>query len=1141
MPTDCDAAFVVIAHLDPQQKSALADVLGRATSMEVIAVTKPVELRRHHVYVIAPNSILRLKGNRLVPEPRREGAATPINDFLLSLASEAGARAVSIILSGTGSDGTLGLRAVKEAGGLTIAQASESAQYPGMPRSAVATGLVDMVLRAEDMPSKLLDYGRRLERFGDGKGKSALQDQARRYLIHICTLLRTKTGHDFSQYKESTLLRRIQRRMQVSQLERVESYIEKLRRDPAEVEALFQDLLIGVTHFFRDRAAFAALESKIIPKLFENHVDDQIRVWVPGCATGEEAYSIAILLREHMQKVDAAPKVQVFATDIDEKALEFARVGIYPEPIARDVGAKRLRQFFVSRGDIYQVTKDIREMCVFSVHNLIKDPPFSRLDLVSCRNLLIYMNADLQKRVLPLFHFALRPGRYLFLGPSENVTQHEKFFSIVDSKYRIFRAAAAVAPVLPELPLRASMDKSAPSRLHAVSSKSAGQKALIAQVERTLISGFMPAYVVVNDRYDLIYASAGTGKYLELPAGAPNANVLNMARKGLRLKLRAALAKAGQGRHRVVDNDVVVGFDGGAQAIRLVVQPVSIGDDSSSYFLIVFQDIATTQASRESKTGRRKGAESKLVHQLGAELRSTQQRLQTTIEELETSNEELKSSNEEFQSMNEQLQSANEELETSREELQSVNEELETVNSELTAKIESLDRAKSDLKNLLESTQIATIFLDRDCHIKNFTPMAKDVFHLIESDIGRPITDIVNRLASPSIQEDVRRVMRTLAHVEKEVQLNDGRTTFIMRILPYRTVGNVIDGVVITFIDITDCKTYEEEHARLGNIVAFSHDAIIGITLDGTISAWNAGAEQVFGYPSHEAVGRPWTMLLPPDRSDDEQKLLDRAKRNELARQHDMTMLSMDGRHIPVSATMSAIKDLGGRIVGVSLIARDVTERRQAEERQRLLLAELNHRVKNTLATVLSVANQTLEDAASVAEFRQAFTGRIRALSETQNLLTRTNWAGASIRDLIRAEAAPYVRQDGANFKLDGPEILLTPRAALSLALVIHELMTNASKHGALSSPSGGVEVIWSVRRDGNERTVKLEWTESGGPRVKPPTRRGFGRRLIEEGISYELAGRAELAFASGGLRCRIEVPASDALTDDGDRVATEQ
>jgi two-component system CheB/CheR fusion protein len=1079
MPADCDAAFVVIAHLDPRQKSALADVLGRATSMEVIAVTKPVELRRHHVYVIAPNSILRLKGNRLVPEPRREGAATPINDFLLSLASEAGARAVSIILSGTGCDGTLGLRAVKEAGGLTIAQASESAQYPGMPRSAVATGLVDMVLRAEDMPSKLLDYGRRLERFEDGKGKSALQDRARRYLTNICTLLRTKTGHDFSQYKESTLLRRIQRRMQVSQLERVESYIEKLRRDPAEVEALFQDLLIGVTHFFRDRDAFAALESKIIPKLFENRVDDQIRVWVPGCATGEEAYSIAILLREHMKKVDAAPKVQVFATDIDEKALEFARVGVYPESIARDVGAKRLRQFFVSRGDIYQVTKDIREMCVFSVHNLIKDPPFSRLDLVSCRNLLIYMNADLQKRVLPLFHFALRPGRYLFLGPSENVTQHEKFFSIVDSKHRIFRAAAAVAPVLPELPLRASMDKSAPSRLHAVSSKSAGQKALIAQVERTLISGFMPAYVVVNDRYDLIYASAGTGKYLELPAGAPNANVLNMARKGLRLELRAALAKAGQGRHRVVDNDVVVGFDGGAQAIRLVVQSVSIGDDSGSYFLIVFQDIATTQAS--------------------------------------------------------------EELETSREELQSVNEELETVNSELTAKIESLDRAKSDLKNLLESTQIATIFLDRDCHIKNFTPMAKDIFHLIESDIGRPITDIVNRLASPSIQEDVRRVMRTLAHVEKEVQLNDGRTTFIMRILPYRTVGNVIDGVVLTFIDITDRKTYEEERARLGNIVAFSHDAIIGITLDGTISAWNAGAEQVFGYPSHEAVGRPWTMLLPPDRSDDEQKLLDRAKRNELARQHDTTMLSMDGRHIPVSATMSAIKDLSGRIVGVSLIARDITERRQAEERQRLLLAELNHRVKNTLATVLSVANQTLEDAASVAEFRQAFTGRIRALSETQNLLTRTNWAGASIRDLIRAEATPYVRQDGANFRLDGPEILLTPRAALSLALVIHELMTNASKHGALSSPSGRVEVIWSIRRDSNERTVKLEWTESGGPRVKPPTRRGFGRRLIEEGISYELAGRAELAFAPGGLRCRIEVPASDALTDDGDRVATEQ
>jgi two-component system CheB/CheR fusion protein len=1128
MPADSGLAFIIVAHLDPKLKSAMAELLGRTTQMPVVQVTAAVDIQPDRVYVIAPDSVLRVDAGRVVPGPRTHHA-TPVDELFLSMAEECGSRAVCIVLSGTGTDGTVGIKAAKEGGGLTIAQASDSAEYSGMPRSAVATGLVDVVLAVEDMPAKLLDHVRRVNNL-DGGG-DALQKEMRDHLVNICTLLRAKTGHDFSQYKESTLLRRIQRRMQVTQVDKVGNYVERLRKDPGEVDLLFQDLLIGVTHFFRNREAFAMLETNVIPKLFENCVDGCIRVWVAGCATGEEAYSIAILLREYMQKTGNEPRVQIFATDIDERALEFARAGAYGEAILRDVSAKRVKQFFSVRGALYQVSKDIREMCVFSLHDLIKDPPFSRLDLITCRNVLIYMDADLQNRVLPLFHFALRPARYLFLGPSENVTQHAKFFNTIDAKHRIFRSAPAVLPQLPVLPPHGGERN--PHRRAPATARRAGQKALISAVERTLFASFMPAYVVVNDHFDLIYSSARTGKYLELPAGTPNANVLNMARKGLRLELQAALSKAIQTRARVVQDDVTLGTDGGTLVIRLIVQPLEFSSEEDKLFLVVFEDAGPVRPVADRKPGRRAPDEDKIVRQLEAELRSTHERLQTTIEELETSNEELKSSNEEFQSMNEELQSANEELETSREELQSVNEELETVNGELTTKIESLDRANSDLKNFLESTQIATIFLDSNSRIRNFTPGATEIFHLIDSDLGRPLTDIASRLAYDALPDDLAKVMRALAPLHKEVHLADGRSTFLMRILPYRTIDNVIDGVVITFVDISERKVLEEERARLGNIVAFSSDAIIGVSLEGEIIAWNAGAERMLGYPSRDAIGRRWTALFAPDRIEEEERLSERARRDERATLHDTIMVRADGRMIPASVTISPTRDLSGRVVGVAVIARDISERKQAEERQRLLLAELNHRVKNMLATVLSISNQTIDDAESLDSFRQSFTGRIRALSETQNLLTRTNWSGVTMRDVMRFEAAPHVRRRDENFTLEGPELLLTPRAALTLALVTHELTTNAVKYGALSAPAGRVLVKWSVTGLRDRRCVIVEWRESGGPKAKAPKRRGFGRKLIEEGLSYELGGTAELRFDSGGFTCRIELPAGDSLIDE--------
>jgi two-component system CheB/CheR fusion protein len=1016
MPADSGAAFVLIAHLDPHQKSALPDLLARTTPMPVVAVARPVRAQANHVYVIAPNTTLRVRDGTLIPEPRRERHAA-VDDLFRSLAESWGPQAVCIVLSGTGADGTLGLTAVKEAGGLTMAQTGESAQYPGMPRSAVATGLVDLVLPAERMPEKLVDHARRLSKLKDGKTENALQRDLRDHLINICTLLRAKTGHDFSQYKQSTLIRRIQRRMQVVQLEKVSTYLDRLRKDGVELEALFQDMLIGVTHFFRDREAFAALETKVIPKLFENRIDNQIRVWVPGCATGEEAYSIAMLLHEHAARIDHAPRIQVFATDIDARALEIARAGIYPAAIARDVPAKRLKNCFTVHGSSYQIVKDVRDLCIFSSHNVIKDPPFSRLDLISCRNLLIYMNAELQNRLTPVFHFALRPNRFLFLGPSENVSQNPRFFVAIDKRHRLFRASAAMASHLPSLTMHSASERGAAPRPAPPVQRATRHKALISAVERTLQSGFVPAHVVVNERHDLVHSSSGTGMYLELAEGAPNANLLSMARKGLRIELRTALTRATRERRKAVSEETVVATAAGPRLVRVAVEPLLIGDDTDGLYLVVFQDHGAPPLRQESGKHRRvraRATESRVIGQLQAELDATQERLQATVEELETANEELKSSNEEFQSVNEELQSANEELETSREELQSINEELETVNGELTTKVEGLDRANSDLKNFLESTQIATIFLSRDLRIKGFTPKAKDIFHLMEADIGRPITDLVTQLADDTLPDEARRVMAVPTPIDREVRLANSDTTFLMRILPYRTVAGAMEGVVITYIDIT--------------------------------------------------------------------------------------------------------------------------ERIHAEEHQRLLLAELNHRVKNMLATILSIANQTITDGGTLADFQKAFTGRIRALSETQNLLTRTNWTGVTLRDVLRAEAAPYAKQGSTNFAMNGPDVMLTPRAALSLSLVVHELTTNAVKYGALSRPRGRVAIRWSMIDAGAEARLRFEWLESGGPPVKQPTRRGFGRRLIEEGLTYDLGGKAELAFDPGGFQCRIELPAADAIVNEHSR-----
>ena len=868
LPRDSGLAFVLVPHLDAQNKSALVELLQQETPIHIVEAADSVAVRPDHAYVIPPNATMTIDGGCLKLASPRAHPLT-IDPFLCSLAADQGDCAVGVILSGAGSDGVLGIRAIKDQGGFTLAQGGDGASHDSMPNAAIATGLVDLVVPVEEMPARLLDYANHLRRLRGYRDEDVFRDEVAPFLSKIYSILRNRTGHDFSRYKDRTFIRRVQRRMQVTRATSAADYVEILRQDAGEPGLLFKDLLIGVTQFFRDERAFSTLASEAIPKIVEGKgADDTVRIWVPGCATGEEAYSIAILLREQIAKMDAVPTVQIFATDLDAEALETARIGRYPETIARDVTPERLERFFVRDNGTYRVVAEIREMCIFSLHNLIKDAPFSRLDLISCRNLMIYLDASLQSRVVPLFHFALRDGGYLFLGSSENIAQHGALFSKVDAGHRLFRARA-VRPARSafDLPLSTTRPEEPGPRggPSAAGGDSIGRRAM------RVMEAYVPAYVVVDEHHDTLHFSGRTGKFLQPTAGTANLNLFNILDSKLRPDVRSALHRAAASGERTIQECQFVRAGGETQGLNIIVEPLQIADGMRN-FVVIFQEVALSRPAGERVKARGLDLEyDRAIADLEAEVLATRERLHATIEELETANEEMKASNEEFQSVNEELQSSNEELETSKEELQSLNEELETVNTELNAKVESLERANNDRKNLLESTQIATVFLDNGLRIKSFTPALSEVFNLIDSDIGRPITDITSRLAYRDLEADVRKVTRTLERSEREVALTGekGSGTYMMRILPYRTVDDVIDGVVITFVDISERKRGEEALARLASIAQTSHEAIIGLTEDARITAWNQGAERIYGYSAAEAIGQPLSLLISPERPDE--------------------------------------------------------------------------------------------------------------------------------------------------------------------------------------------------------------------------------------------------------------------------------
>ncbi len=819
MPPDSGMAFVLVQHLDPQHPSLLPELLARHTPMPVRAITDRMPAASNQVYLIPPNTTLTIDHGVLCLAPPAEahGHRLPIDHFFHSLAADQGAGAVGIVLSGTGTDGTLGLAAINAQGGLTIAQAPESAGYDGMPRSAIARGVVDQILPIAQMPAMLLAHAQH------AMNRPALADPATPLgasvagLHAICDLLQRATGHDFRHYKPATLLRRIDRRMQVAHIDTFDDYVERLRQDGREIDQLFQDLLISVTHFFRDEAAFEALANTVIPKLFQNKgADTPVRVWVPGCATGEEAYAIAMLLREHMAQLTTSPPVQVFATDIDEPALDVARQGHYDEEIAEHVSPERLAHFFVHDERGYHVAKAIRELCIFSTHNLISDPPFARMDLIACRNLLIYFDADLQRKLVPLLHYALASQGYLFLGSSESVAAHPEMFRMVDKQHRLFQRKDLLVRPHIAFPLTGTSRRpirryGAARRLPATSEQNIGEL-----LERILLEQFAPPSVIINEQSEIVFFSGRTGAYLEPPAGAPSLDILVLIHPQLRLALQTAIRAAINDRTPTIRENLAIETAGAVQRLNLIVRPLTELGPDAGLLLVIFQELGPpVGAALAQAAGMIPPIDEPIAQQLTHELQTTRDALETTIDELQEANTELTLANEELLSLNEELQSANEELQTSKEEIQSINEELQTVNTELNRKVEELDRVNADLANLFASIQIPAIFLHADGRIARFTPAAIEVFRLIDTDIGRPITDIAPRFRDGNLAALVSTVLRTLAPYEEAVRQSASDIWWIMRIQPYRTLANVVDGVVMTFSDITNLKQAEAERERL--------------------------------------------------------------------------------------------------------------------------------------------------------------------------------------------------------------------------------------------------------------------------------------------------------------------------------------
>ena len=843
LPSDSTMAFVLVT--DQTDSGDLTAKLGKSCPLPVLAIKNHMAVAPGKLYVAPAQAIVTIKNGRLRVS-RSKKSDTPIDLFLNSLAEDRGTAAIGVILSGAGSDGALGLRAIAELGGMTMAQDEASADNDSMPHAAAANSRVDHIMPPQQLAAEILRYAEHLSTSTITRGPAALPQQIEHALPAICDSLQQISEHDFRHYKSTTLVRRVEWRMQVLKLADVNAYLERLGRDKEEANRLFKELLVGVTAFFRNTDAFAALEREVIPKLFAGRADDEpVRIWVPGCASGEEAYSIAILLREHMDGLDSPPEIQIFATDIDEHALDIARRGSYPLGIAESLSSEQLRCFFKKKGQRYRVARKIREMCLFSHHNLISDPPLSQLDLISCRNLLIYLGPHLQKKLIPLFHQSLRPGGYLFLGPTENLISHQALFEPISAKHRISRSKPTDSRG-ETLPMQRPGRRTnlPPSMQKALDDEDLQQIA-----QRIVLDEFAPKYAVVNDAQQILYVSDGTAKYLEMGEGLYTNNIVRLARSGLRAGLRTALQTARSKRRRVERFNLSVPVEGGIQPLSLTVQPMPQLGEASGIFIVVFQDAGTVldtkKVQRRKSSDQEESVAESMIQQLQNELETIRSDLEKTVQDLEAANEELKSSNDELRTLNEEYQSANEELETSKDEIQSA--------------AEALEKANSDLENLLRSTDIATLFLDEQLTIQLFTPAAAKIYNLIERDVGRPLAHLTHRLKAMPDLPTLTALADAETTLETEVESLDGRY-YLRRVSAYRGHTGTIQGLVLTFTDITELRTSEERFRLLLNSTA---EAIYGVDLDGNCTFCNAACAKMLGYQRPEdLIGKHMHTLI---------------------------------------------------------------------------------------------------------------------------------------------------------------------------------------------------------------------------------------------------------------------------------------
>jgi two-component system CheB/CheR fusion protein len=911
-------AYVVIQHLDPTHKGAMVELLQRSTAMPVVQVKDRLKVDPDHVYVIPPNKDMSILHGvlHLLPQTSPRGLNLPIDFFFRSLAEDQQERSIAVVLSGMGSDGTLGLRAIKEKAGVGFVQSLASAKFSGMPRSVIDAGLADVIATAEELPDRIMAYHQHAPYIA--RPEDTIEEKQQSALEKVFIILRNQTGNDFSLYKRSTIYRRIERRMGLHQIDKIANYVRYLRENPREVELLFKELLIGVTSFFRDPPAWEHLKNEVLPDLLRSRPHGLVRAWVPGASTGEEAYSLAMVLSEAMDHLESGLNLtfQIFATDLDRDAIEKARQGIYPTNIAADVSPERLRRFFVQDERGYRVRKEIREAVVFAPQNIIMDPPFTKLDVLSCRNLLIYLSSDLQKKLIPIFHYALNPSGILFLGSAETIGTYSALFAPLDGKTRLYRrleTARLGAPAVEFPPVFAAPPHGAAQPADALELKPPPTN-LPALADRAIVQNFAPTTILTNDKGEVLYTSGRTGKYLEPAVGKANLNVFLMAREGLRYELSNAFAAAQREEKPILVQALKVATNGSTQTVDLTVRKLTEPKELRGTMLIAIADVSLVPVGPRGQVPRTPAR----LKDIERELQHAREEIQTTREEMQTSQEELKSTNEELQSTNEELQSTNEELTTSKEEMQSMNEELQTVNHELQSKVDELSRSNNDMKNLLNSTDIATLFLDGDLLVRRFTTQTSKLIKLIPADAGRPITDIATELDYPSLADDAREVLQTLVFKEKQVSSRDGRW-FTVRVLPYRTLENVIDGVVITFTDATTGKVLEsslrEQANQLRQMAESLPNLVWGARPDGACDYLSQQWVGYTGISELEQIGYGWLEQVHPEERERVREQWRAAVRAGVPLDTDFRIRSKTGAFHRFKTRSVPIRDEAGRVV----------------------------------------------------------------------------------------------------------------------------------------------------------------------------------------------------------------------------------